>query len=91
VALEQATPREVGAVKEALARVPLLQALLPEKLPSLVTQVAADLDGLPELQDLIGRALVEDPPANLQSGGIIRKGYDPELDELIQLSREGKD
>ncbi len=91
VALEQATPREVGAVKEALARVPLLQALLPEELPALVAQVAADLDALPELQDLIGRALVDDPPANLQAGGIIREGYDPELDELIVLSREGKD
>ena len=91
VALEQATPREVGAVKEALARVPLLQALLPEELPALVAQVAADLDGLPALQDLIGRALVDDPPANLEAGGIIREGYDPELDELIVLTREGKD
>ena len=53
--------------------------------------MAADLDGLPELQDLIGRALVEDPPANLAAGGIIREGYDPELDELIALNREGKD
>jgi DNA mismatch repair protein MutS len=91
VALEQATPREVWAVKEVLARVPLLQDLLPEELPFLVTQVAADLDGLPELQDLIGRGLVDDPPAGLAAGGIIREGYDPELDELIVLSREGKD
>jgi DNA mismatch repair protein MutS len=91
VALEQASPREVGAVKEALARVPLLQALLPDELPALVAQVAGDLDGLPELQDLIGRALVEDPPASLAAGGIIREGYDPELDELIALNREGKD
>jgi DNA mismatch repair protein MutS len=91
VALGQATPREVWAVKEALARVPLLQALLPEELPFLVAHVAADLDGLPELQDLIGRALVDDPPASLQAGGIIREGYDPEMDELIVLSREGKD
>ena len=91
VALEQATPREVGAVHQALARVPLLQALLPRDLPALVGQVAADLDGLPELQDLIGRALVEDPPATLAAGGIIQEGYDPELDELIALNREGKD
>ena len=91
VALEQATPREVGAVKEALARVPLLQALLTGDLPALVQEVAADLDGLPELQDLIGRALVDDPPALLSAGGVIREGYDPELDELIVLSREGKD
>ena len=91
LALEQATPREAGAVREALARVPLLKALLPEDLPALVRQAAADLDGLPDLQDLIGRALVDDPPATLTAGGIFREGYDPELDELIVLNREGKD
>jgi DNA mismatch repair protein MutS len=91
VALEQATPREVAAVKEALARVPRLQALLPENLPALVSQMAADLDGLPEVRDLIDRALASDLPAGFQAGGIIREGYDPELDELIALSREGKD
>jgi DNA mismatch repair protein MutS len=91
VALEQATPREVAAVKEALARVPQLQALLPENLPALVSQVADDLDGLPEVRDLIDRALATDLPAGFQAGGIIREGYDPELDELIALSREGKD
>jgi DNA mismatch repair protein MutS len=91
LALEQATPREVGAVKEALARVPLLQALLPEDLPDLVAEIGADLDGLPEIRDLIEQALVEDPPATLSAGGIFREGYDPELDELIGLSREGKD
>ncbi|HZE21965.1 MAG TPA: DNA mismatch repair protein MutS, partial [Desulfobaccales bacterium] len=91
LALEQATPREVGAVKEALARVPILRALLPEDLPALVAEAAADLDGLPEIRDLIERALVEDPPVALAAGGIFREGYDSELDELIGLSREGKD
>jgi len=91
VALEQATPREVGAVKQALARVPRLQELLPRELPPLVAQVAADLDPLADLQDLIGRALVDEPPLSLREGGLIREGYDPELDELIKLSREGKD
>lgn len=91
VALEQATPREVGAVKQALARVPRLQELLPPELPALVAQLAGELDPLPDLQDLIARALAEDPPLSLQAGGIIREGYDPELDELILLSREGKD
>jgi DNA mismatch repair protein MutS len=91
LALEQATPREVAAVGHALERIPLLKKLLPEPLPPLVAQVAADLDELPHLQDLIARALVEDPPAALQVAGFIRKGYDPELDELILLSREGKD
>jgi len=91
VALEQATPREVGAVKQTLARVPLLKEMLAGELPSLVAEGAGDLDGLPDLHDLIARALVDEPPLSLQAPGIIREGYDPELDELIHLSREGKD
>jgi len=90
VALEQATPREVAAVKHALERIPQLQDLLPGELPSLVAAAAANLDPLPHLQDLIGRALVEDPPLGLKDGGLIREGYDAELDELTSLSREGK-
>jgi DNA mismatch repair protein MutS len=91
MALEQANPREVAAVGQALARVPLLQELLPPELPRLLGEVAAGLDPLPDLQDLISRALVADPPLSLKDGGIIREGFDAELDELIQLSREGKD
>ncbi len=91
VALEQATPREVAAVRQALEKVPLLKELLPGELPALVAAAASDLDPLPDLQDLIGRALVDDPPLSLKDGGIIREGYDAELDELILLSREGKD
>ena len=37
------------------------------------------------------RALAEDPPPTLAAGGVIREGYDAELDELLQISREGKD
>jgi DNA mismatch repair protein MutS len=91
VALEQASPREVGAIRAALERVPALKELLPGALPPLVAAAAIDLDPLPDLQDLIGRALVEDPPQGFKDGGIIREGYDPELDELIGLTREGKD
>jgi len=91
LALEQATPREVAAIKQALEKVPRLKDLLPEDLPAQVAAAAADLDPLPHLQDLIARALVDDPPLSTKEGGIIREGYDAELDELIALSREGKD
>ena len=93
VALEQAAPREVAAINQALEKIPQLKELLPGELTSssLVARAAEDLDPLPQLQELISRALVDDPPLSLREGGIIREGYDPELDELILLSREGKD
>ncbi|MDP3181259.1 MAG: DNA mismatch repair protein MutS [Desulfobaccales bacterium] len=91
LALEQATPREVGAVREAVGRLPQLKALLPSELPPLMEALAADLEDLTDLHDLIARALSDAPPPTLSAVGIIRQGYDPELDELIELSRAGKD
>ncbi len=91
LALDQAMPREVAAVGQALGRLPLLQELLAGDLPPLVAHLAGDLENLEDLEALIAQALADEPPANLQSGGIIREGYDPELDELLQFSREGKD
>jgi DNA mismatch repair protein MutS len=91
LALEQAAPREVAAVRLALERVPPLQAMLPAALPARLARTAQDLDDLPHLRELIARALVDEPPATLAAGGVLREGYDPELDELIRLSREGKD
>jgi len=91
LALEQAMPREVAAVGQALARLPRLMELLAGDLPHLVAALAGDLENLEDLAALIARALADEPPANLQSGGIIREGYDQELDELLQMNREGKD
>ncbi|MEW6387030.1 MAG: DNA mismatch repair protein MutS [Thermodesulfobacteriota bacterium] len=91
LALEQATPREVAAVRYALERLPRLRELFAGDLPPLVRAAVGDLADLPDLYDLITRALVDDPPPTLQAGGVIREGYDGELDELIFLAREGKD
>jgi DNA mismatch repair protein MutS len=90
LALEQAGPREVAAVRQALERLPGLRALVPETAPPLVAAAARDLEDLSELAELINRALVDDPPPTLAAGGVIREGYDQELDELISLSRDGK-
>jgi len=91
LALEQAGPREVAAVRAALGRLPMLREMLPEDAPALIAEAARDLEDLSDVYDLISRALAEDPPPTLQAGGVMREGYDPDLDELIRISREGKD
>jgi len=48
------------------------------------------LNRLSELGELIEKAIREDPPPTIQEGGLIRLGFDPELDELIAISRDGK-
>jgi DNA mismatch repair protein MutS len=45
---------------------------------------------MPDILSLIERSIVEDPPMTIREGGIIKKGYDAELDELISISTDGK-
>ena len=58
---------------------------------TLFGKLVRQLHPLPELVDTLSRAIVEEPPAILRDGGLIRDGYDPALDELRAASREGKD
>lgn len=91
-----ANARDLVALRGTLQRIPelyaevsaLLRAL--EHPPALLRTLAPRLAPLQELCALLERALVDDPPADLKSGGIIRDGYDPELDRLRQVRTEGK-
>jgi DNA mismatch repair protein MutS len=55
----------------------------------------ADLESrvveMPDLIELLGRAIVDEPPLTVKEGGLIRDGYDPALDELRSATRGGKD
>lgn len=71
--------------------------LLPDEPPqqagidSLLDELSGQITELPEVADLIGRAIVEDPPLALKEGGLIRDGFHAQLDELRQAMRGGKD
>ena len=59
--------------------------------PTLLADLFAQLTELPALVELISRAIVDEPPLALKEGGLIRDGFDPNLDELRAASRGGKD
>jgi DNA mismatch repair protein MutS len=56
----------------------------------LLGELAERLSEHPDLVDLIARAIVDEPPLAVKEGGIIRDGFDPNLDELRNASRDGK-
>ena len=58
---------------------------------SAIEELASELAELPELIDLIARAIVEEPPLAVKEGGLIRDGFDAGLDELRSATRGGKD
>ena len=59
--------------------------------PSLIAELNAQICELPDLVDLITRAIVDEPPLPVKEGGMIRDQFDPALDELRDAQRGGKD
>ena len=57
----------------------------------LIADLEARVVEMPDLIELLGRAIVDEPPLTIKEGGLIRDGYDPALDELRGATRGGKD
>ena len=62
---------------------------LPVK-AALLLDIQARLDPIPEVRDRVLAAIAEEPPANLSDGGTIRAGFDPQLDELRDISQNSR-
>ena len=93
-ALGRATPRELGALRDSIHRLPDVRAALDgleaRGRAPLLEEAADRFDLLQDLRDELARALVERPPAQLAEGDAIRPGYDRELDELKDARDGGK-
>ncbi|HEX8691137.1 MAG TPA: DNA mismatch repair protein MutS [Longimicrobium sp.] len=78
----RATPREMLALAASLARVPLLRAALADARAPMLRGLLERLEPLEEVKGAVERAVDPDAPAVVAEGGVIRAGYDRELDEL---------
>ncbi len=90
IALEAAGPREVAALGATLRCLPGLRAAVAEFGAEGRWSELARMDVLADLEELIGSTLVEEPPVSLVDGGVVRSGVDAELDELRELSTNGR-
>ena len=88
ISLGRVTPRELLALVRSLERVPpVREALAKAELPRL-RERGAQLDAMDDVRGLLQRAIAPDAPAALQDGGVIRAGYDAELDALRQTRND---
>ncbi|MGQ9517263.1 MAG: DNA mismatch repair protein MutS [Anaerolineae bacterium] len=92
VRMGTARPRDLVGLRRGLEAVPEIAAFA-EGMPagSALAEQMAGLDGCEGVVDLLARAIVEDPPALLSQGGVIREGYHAELDELRRRSSDARD
>ena len=91
LALDRGGPRDLAAIRNGLEQADRIATILqPSELPSLLKQSASALLGHDALIDLLGQALVAEPPLLARDGGFIATGYDAELDEMRALRDEGR-
>ena len=83
------SPRDALALQSTLEKLMSLGSFLAER-GELFAPFAASFQGQEELSGLLSRSIREDAPLHLKDGGIIREGYDAEVDEYRRLSSEGK-
>ncbi|MBI4514271.1 MAG: DNA mismatch repair protein MutS [Deltaproteobacteria bacterium] len=91
LAAARVTPRDLLALAAALATAGTIRALLQDVPATALAAGREALDDLPAVQARIAAAIADQPPLNPRSGGVIRAGFDPLVDELRELSRSGKD
>ena len=86
-----ATPRDLGALRGALARLPDLEAALAGFVAPVLNQALTLPAEIQALSELLARALVDQPPAQVRDGGMIREAYSADLDEWRGLKTDAKD
>ncbi len=87
IALKSARPRDLATLRDSLSRLPALQEQLTERHAPLLQQLAAEASTHPGIVDLLQRAIIENPPMLIRDGGVLANGYDAQLDELRNLSK----
>ena len=96
IAYGNAGPRDLIALADTLSALPALKQCMAGGTtgtppPALVSEALAEIRDLPEIIDLVRKAITEDPPAVARNGGVIRTGFSAELDAIRGVLHSGKD
>jgi len=91
IATGRATPRDLTSVRLTLRQIPGIKSLLVDTDDAALRQIEQNLTLCRSAVERIEAALVDDPPAKISEGGLIRDGYNEELDELRAIASSGKE
>ena len=90
MAYGNANARDMITLKNSLARLPEVKQVLQNTNSPMLKDIYENLDELQDIYELIEKSIVEDPPMTVKDGGIIKLGYDEEVDKLKTATTEGK-
>ncbi|MCI8402854.1 MAG: DNA mismatch repair protein MutS [Lachnospiraceae bacterium] len=90
ITYQSANPRDLLAFGHSIEMLPHIKRQLAEFDSGILKKLREDLDCLEDLASLTAMALVDEPPVTVREGGMIRDGYNEEVDRLRQAKTEGK-
>ncbi len=90
VTYQTANPRDLIAFKSSLEMLPHIKTILGEFKCAQLVKVREELDTLKDLYQLIDESIMEEPPISVRDGGILKEGYNQEVDKLRNAKTEGK-
>ena len=90
IAYGNANGRDLISLKNSVAQLPEIKQILAKAESPLLKDLYDELDTLQDIYELIENSIVEEPPISVKEGGIIKLGYDEEIDTLKKATTEGK-
>ncbi len=90
VSYQSANPRDLIAFKTSIGMIPPIRRLLGQFQSKELETIYEDMDELQDLYQVLDKAIVEDPPLAMKEGGIIKDGYDRQIDDYRQAKTKGK-
>lgn len=90
ISCKTANPRDLIAFRTSIGMIPPLKTILSSVSSQLLKEIYEEMDECGDLYDLIGKAIVDDPPILLREGGIIKEGYSEEADRLRKAKTDGR-
>ncbi len=90
ISYKTANPRDLIAFKSSLAMLPHIKTLLADFEAPMLKSINENLDDLRDICGLIEEAIIDEPPITIHEGGIIKNGFDENIDNLKKAKTEGK-
>lgn len=85
-----ANGRDMISLKNSLSKLPEVKNVLQNTTSTMLQELYNNLDELKDIHELIEKSIVEDPPMTVKEGGLIKLGYNEEIDKLKTATTEGK-
>ncbi len=82
--------RDFNALKQSISNLPDLKSEISSLISHMFKEIYDSFDTLQDIHDLINKSIVEEPPISIKEGGIIKDGYNSELDEIKDITIHGK-